>query len=236
MSFGRPHHQKIAAVLASLDAAFLRSHHCYFGGGTAIALRYGEFRESVDIDFLVSDLQAYRSLRSEIREMGMGVLFSNSDAVCWSDVRADQYGIRTRVGSATPDIKFEIVLEARIELAESSSADQVLGVSTLTRTDLAAEKLLANSDRWADYSVHRRDLIDLAMMQLGELEFLTALSKAEGAYGSAVVSDLLKAITRIESVDGELQRCCVAMRIDTHLAKLWQCIRQLRKFYLQRGG
>ncbi|MFM8338733.1 MAG: nucleotidyl transferase AbiEii/AbiGii toxin family protein, partial [Fluviibacter sp.] len=24
-------------------------HHCYFGGGTAIALRYGEYRESVDI-------------------------------------------------------------------------------------------------------------------------------------------------------------------------------------------
>ncbi|MCW2313780.1 nucleotidyl transferase AbiEii/AbiGii toxin family protein [Rhodoferax antarcticus] len=54
--FERPHHQRIAQVLYALDAQLLRDKHCLFGGGTAIALRYGEYRESVDIDFLVSDL------------------------------------------------------------------------------------------------------------------------------------------------------------------------------------
>ena len=34
-----------------------------FGGGTAISLRHGEFRESVDIDFLTCDLAGYRRLR-----------------------------------------------------------------------------------------------------------------------------------------------------------------------------
>ena len=53
--FERPHHQRIAHVLAALDADALRQHACLFGGGTCIALRYGEYRESVDIDFLVSD-------------------------------------------------------------------------------------------------------------------------------------------------------------------------------------
>ena len=235
MSFTRPHHQKIAAVLASLDAEFLRSHQCYFGGGTAIALRFGEFRESVDLDFLVSDMQAYRSLRSQVREIGPAVLFTNPGAVCWSDVRADQYGIRTQVGSVTPDIKFEIVLEGRIELEIPTIANQVLGVSTLTRVDLAAEKLLANSDHWADSAVHRRDLIDLAMLQLTGSEFLVARNKAEAAYGPAVNDDLLKAIAYVESVHGELQRCSRAMKIDSPLAKLWHCIRQLKKLCLQGG-
>ena len=61
--FERPHHQRIASVLQGLDGELLRTHACSFGGGTAIALRYGEFRESVDIDFLVSDLAHYRQLR-----------------------------------------------------------------------------------------------------------------------------------------------------------------------------
>ena len=61
--FERPHHQRIASVLQGLDGELLRTHACSFGGGTAIALRYGEFRESVDIDFLMSDLAHYRQLR-----------------------------------------------------------------------------------------------------------------------------------------------------------------------------
>ena len=50
-----------------MPAAMLRSHHCYFGGGTAIVLRHGEYRESADIDFLVSDIAAYRSLRQRLQ-------------------------------------------------------------------------------------------------------------------------------------------------------------------------
>jgi hypothetical protein len=36
-------------------------------------------------------------------------------------------------------------------------------LSTLAPVDLAAEKLLANADRWADDAVFSRDVIDLAM-------------------------------------------------------------------------
>lgn len=52
--FEREHHQRIAKDLQALDGELLRSLGCLFGGGTCIALRYGEYRESVDIDFLVS--------------------------------------------------------------------------------------------------------------------------------------------------------------------------------------
>jgi len=47
--FSRPHHQRIAKVLESLDADLLKQHNCLFAGGTAIALRYGEYRESVEL-------------------------------------------------------------------------------------------------------------------------------------------------------------------------------------------
>jgi len=49
--FTRPHHQRIAKVLESLDADLLKRHNCLFAWGTAIALGYGEYRESVDIGF-----------------------------------------------------------------------------------------------------------------------------------------------------------------------------------------
>jgi len=58
--FKRPHHQRIAHVLAALKGDELAQHDCWFGGGTCIALRYGEYRESVDIDFLISDAAGYR--------------------------------------------------------------------------------------------------------------------------------------------------------------------------------
>ncbi len=61
--FERPNHQRIAEVLRALDGALLRKNHCWFGGGTALTLRYGEYRESMDIDFLVSDVTGYRTLR-----------------------------------------------------------------------------------------------------------------------------------------------------------------------------
>ena len=50
--FERPHHQHIAAVLAQLNSDLLCENRCLFGGGTAIALAFGEYRESVRIDFM----------------------------------------------------------------------------------------------------------------------------------------------------------------------------------------
>ena len=64
--FERQHHQRIAHVLQALDGPLLSGQGCLFGGGTAIALRHGEYRESVDMDFLVSYLPGYRALRQAL--------------------------------------------------------------------------------------------------------------------------------------------------------------------------
>lgn len=229
--FKRPHHQRIAFVLSALNGELLREHHCYFGGGTAIALRYGEYRESVDIDFMVSDLASYRNLRQLVTtEKGVLVLVrqSHQDSIMQTrDVRADQYGIRTSLQVADQLIKFEIVLEARIVFDSPKATDKICGVTTLTPLDMATSKLLANSDRWADDGVFNRDIIDLAMMKPALPLLNKAVSKAELAYGKAIKQDLHKALEKLKTRDGWLERCLQAMEMDLPKANLWQYLRVL---------
>ncbi|MGA1318950.1 MAG: nucleotidyl transferase AbiEii/AbiGii toxin family protein, partial [Rubrivivax sp.] len=95
--FDRPHHRRIARLLGSLDAGLLDEHGCLFGGGTAIALRFGEYRESVDVDFLVSRLEGYRELRQRLSgPAGIGVILKPGEHLAQlREVRVDQYGVRT---------------------------------------------------------------------------------------------------------------------------------------------
>lgn len=230
--FERPHHQRIAHVLAALDGEVLRQHGCLFGGGTCIALRHGEYRESVDIDFLVSDAAGYRELRqllTGIEGLNAVVRTGAQPLVMLREVRADQYGLRTVLQMDSQAIKFEIVREARIELEAPGKDDVVCGIGTLTPLDLATSKLLANSDWQADDGVFSRDVIDLAMMGQRLPALRLALAKAQQAYGPAVSRDLGKAIDRLQERHGWLERCMQAMAITLPKAVLWQKIRALRK-------
>ena len=230
--FERPHHQRIAQVLRALNAPLLRENHCLFGGGTAIALRYGEYRESVDIDFLVSDLASYRNLRQLLTNPGgiAGIVDENATPLEQiKEVRADQYGIRTALRVADQPIKFEIVLEGRIQLAAPTVKDEVCGVATLSPLDMATSKLLANSDRWGDDGVFNRDVIDLAMMKPSLALLRQALLKAHGAYGDAIRQDLDKALLRLQTRQGWLERCMQAMAMVEPKAVVWQRLRALRR-------
>ena len=230
--FERPHHQKIAQVLHALDGPLLQAHHCLFGGGTAMALRYGEYRESVDIDFLVSDIGSYRSLRQLLTgPQGMAAITRPHAQPLQQtrEMRADQYGIRTTLRVQEQPIKFEIVLEGRIALAAPASSDAICGIATLAPLDMAASKLLANSDRCMDDGVFSRDLIDLAMMAAPLPLLRQAVAKAEQAYGPSILRDLGKAIGRMQERQGWLERCMQAMAINMPKALLWQKIRALRR-------
>ena len=159
-----------------------------------------------------------------------------SDAIVVTDVRADrtrqladQYGVRTLLKVDGADIKFEIVLEGRIELEAPTADDHQCGVATLTPLDMATSKLLANSDRWMDDGVFSRDLIDLAMMKPPLPLLRQAMAKAEGAYGMAVGRDLARAIERMQARPGWLQRCLQAMAMTLPPAQVWQRIRALRR-------
>lgn len=219
-------------MLQALDADALRDAHCLFGGGTCIALRHGEYRESVDVDFIVSDAQGYRSLRQLLTGSHGLAAITRPGAIALEparEIRADQYGIRTQVLMDGHPIKFEVVLEARIALDAPGPQDAVCGVSTLTPRDMATTKLLANADRQADDGVFNRDVIDLAMLGLKLPALREAVAKAEAAYGASVLRDLAKAIGRLRDRAGWLERCMLVMAIDMPKALLWQKVRALQR-------
>lgn len=231
--FEREHHRRIAAVLGALDAGVLAAHACWFGGGTAMALRYGEYRESVDIDFLVSDLGGYRALRQLLTgPSGLSALTRPGAVLTPArELRADQYGLRTLVREGGVTIKFEIVLEARISFDVPGPDDTIAGVATLTPLDLATGKLLALADRWRDDSVYSRDLIDLAMMQPARPLLCAAIDKAAAAYGESVERSLANAVHDLRERPQRLDACMGAMQMRTlSKAQLWTRIKALEKY------
>ncbi|MDB5878743.1 MAG: hypothetical protein JWQ41_2157 [Variovorax sp.] len=104
----------------TLDAPKLAAHHCPFGGGTAMVLHYGEYRESVIIYFPVPDFAGYRAQRQALIDaLGVrAIARSGAMQIATREVRADQYGIRTMLEEDGVQIKFEIVLEACIDLEQ----------------------------------------------------------------------------------------------------------------------
>lgn len=229
--FERKHHQLIAHVLENMDAAVLKSNSCFFAGGTALALLHNEYRESNDIDFMVCETSGYRNLRQLLTgKNGFEALAKTGGRIHQAgEVRADQYGIRGKVEVANVAIKIEIVREARIQFDAPTNHDQICGIATLCTVDLAAEKLLANSDRWLDAAVFSRDVIDLAMMSAGRSQLKSALQKAEVAYGTSIKSDLEKSIDRVLNKAGWLDRCIDAMAISVPKALILQRLVQLAR-------
>jgi predicted nucleotidyltransferase component of viral defense system len=230
MNFVREHHQKIAHVLSSLNSKMFSDNSCYFGGGTAIALKFGEYRESVDIDFMVSDIGGYRQLRNLATEPGgLSNLFSNIDQIDTThEVRADQYGIRSVLKVIGTSIRFEIVLDNRISFDLPSEQDVIAGISCLTLSDLIASKLLANSDRWGDAFVFSRDLIDLAFMKFETKDWAYGFNKAKAAYGDAIQKDFLRACEAFIEKPHHVQRCIQMLKIEYKPSELVEKVRKLK--------
>jgi hypothetical protein len=132
--FERPHHQSVAQVLSALDGTLLRENKCLFGGGTLIALRYGEYRESVDIDFMVSDLAGYRTLR----QLLTGKLLANSDR--WAD---DAAFSRDLIDLAMMRPRLELLREA------VAKAEHAYGRSILQDLEKAIDRM-QNRDGWLE--------------------------------------------------------------------------------------
>ncbi|MBL8205288.1 MAG: nucleotidyl transferase AbiEii/AbiGii toxin family protein [Blastocatellia bacterium] len=215
--FSHPHHQRIFKLLSALDADCLRQCECFFGGGTAIVMLLGEYRESRDIDFLCSSVEGYRTIRNVVFDQGLKGLFKERVREL-REVRSDQYGVRSVLEIDGVAIKFEIVREGRIALVGGNNLE--LPVQALSRIDLFAEKLLANTDRFNDEAVTSRDLIDLAMM----IEFWDGIpreawDKAKAAYGESAVQAFLKGI-KFLSRPQYFARCCETLMIDETVQSL----------------
>ncbi len=185
MEFKRTDHNKIAGLLRNMNAEFLLESRCWFGGGTAIVLTHGEYRRSLDLDFLCSDTDGYRNIRNAVFDHGLPALFWG-EVRQLRDIRSDAYGVRTLVEFEGLAVKFEIVREARVMLTGALSSD--LKVPLLGAVDMFAEKLLANADRCFDRAVAYRDAIDLGRLAdtNGGIIPPAAIEKAEAAYGQDI--------------------------------------------------
>jgi Nucleotidyl transferase AbiEii toxin, Type IV TA system len=111
----------VLQLLQALNAPLLKQSGCYFGGGTAIVLLLGEYRESVDVDLLCASAEGYRTLRNVVNERSLGDVLAQPVTLV-RDVRADRYGIRTFCELDGTPIKLEIVREDRISLTGEDHA------------------------------------------------------------------------------------------------------------------
>jgi Nucleotidyl transferase AbiEii toxin, Type IV TA system len=209
--FVQDYHQLILTVLRHLNAEFFQRCQAYFGGGTLISLKYGEYRLSKDIDFICPMGDSYRLLRRSIFDHGYDALLTDREDIHLpADLQTSQYAVRFAVVVADTAIKVEIVAEDRIILGEPDYPTWS-PVACLNETDCFAEKLLANSDRWADTSIESRDLIDLAMLRFHTDLPVDAITKAEAAY--PVIEPLKRSIRTFQAKPEYRLRCYKSLRI-----------------------
>jgi hypothetical protein len=215
--FERAQHRSVLAVLGAFRADLLSSCKFLFGGGTRIVLELDEYRESHDIDFLCSDSSGYGELRLVATQQGYDGLFSpqRSEELRFPrEMRVDQYGIRFRAIHGDILLGVELIREARIELGPGVRPDWS-PVECLSIDDCYAEKLLANSDRWADRQTLARDLIDLAFLRLrlGPVPE-TVWKRVRDAYKAAPEKDLTKALEALGSDPVYQQHCLKGLRME----------------------
>ena len=208
--YRRALHQRIERLLALLDAQFLEEAECYFGGGTQLVMSHGEFRESRDIDFLVSSRAGLRMLRETVDERTLGRIFKGRIHLA-REVRAERDAIRTFImeDPAAEPLKFEIAVEARIEL--KGAMDDGLGVPRLEVPWAIAEKLLANADHGRAKEHRARDVIDLAFVSLDveDAAILAGYEIAQSAYGRVILRELDE-VVKMLALDTRYRAQCAA--------------------------
>lgn len=235
--YQRAHHRRIASLLNMMDADFLESNQCYFGGGTAIALQLEEYRESVDVDILCSSRQGYLLLRERIFNEGIQGIFKQNVELARA-ARSDQYGVRAICIIENSPIKLEIINENRISL--SGVTKPGIPILCVSRIDSFAEKLLANTDRGADRSTMNRDMIDLMAMCIywGDIPN-QSWQKAKDAYGTSVAVAFQRVVDKLASDENYANNCLLNLgineqfgnKIKEHITRLAQS-HQLENVYL----
>jgi hypothetical protein len=126
-------------------------------------------------------------------------------------------------------VKFEIILEARIEVKGTQSGR--LLVPALDRASCFAEKWLANADRWNDVSVLSRDAIDLAFMlhawQTEDAQAGAAI--AAQACGTAIRDAARSAAAKLVTDVAYRKHCALNLAV-TNAAGLRTGLKKLEKF------
>lgn len=208
--------RRLAALLERFDADRLAQTKFYFAGGCRLAFALGAHRESRDLDFLCSDADGYREMRSAARDAGYRAFFGDGarDLELPREPRIDSYGIRFPVVLAGATVRVELVREARIEL-HPPEREGWTRAPCLATLDCYTEKLLANADRGADPDELSRDLIDLSALRLAHGPIPAgAWAAAERAYGPSVRRDLASSAKRFVELSAYRERCASGLLVS----------------------
>lgn len=207
--FKRPRHRLIQSVLTQFNASYLTQNRIYFGGGTRISMELGEYRESVDIDFLCPDKASYRAVRETVTERSLGHLVRHEFEYP-RNIRFDRYGVRTFIRWQGELVKLEII--SCDDYSLHSAELPGVPVPVIDRAGCFTTKLLANAD--GGLSPPYKDILDLLMMQVtwGEIPE-QAWKAAEQQYGSAVKSAYTTALQSVLKNWARVEQEALAMGI-----------------------
>ncbi len=209
--FKRARHHAIAQVLAHFDAAFLAKYGIGFGGGTRIAMELGEYRESLDIDFICPSTSSYRAVRQVVSTSDLGSLL-NSPLTLLREIRMDRYGIRTAIEHSGLSIKLEFLAFEDWNLP--SAQHELFAVPVLDQSACFTTKLTAACDR--GFAHPFKDVIDLmAMISRWGAAPPDAVQEAERHYGPNLMATVARVIEQVRGLDGPKQADVVtALALD----------------------
>jgi len=198
------HHQIIESALKNFNADFFCANNIVFGGGTRIALELGEFRESIDIDFLCPNRASYRAVREQVDNISLGELVKQ-DFTYLREIRADRDAVRTVISYEGTSIKLEFVSFDNYDLTSCIDSTK-FPIPFLNQSSCFYTKLLANADR--KLVEPHKDLFDILAMykEWGSIP-QEAISLAEKHYGKKVIiPSLIEALHAIIATPKEYEK------------------------------
>lgn len=204
-------HQIIESALNEFNADFFCANNIVFGGGTRIALELGEFRESVDIDFLCPNRDSYRAVREQVMNTTLGLLVKK-DFTYVRDIRADRDAVRTIISHKGIKIKLEFVSFDNYDLKSCFDTTK-FPVPFLDKTSCFYTKLLANADR--KLVSPYKDILDIIAMYKAWGNIPNeAIKLAENRYGKKViVPSLIESINALIKNEKEYEKVAKGLKM-----------------------
>jgi len=194
MEFKIGRHNQIWVLFeTALNRPFLEAHQMLFAGGTLASMRYGEYRESLDLDFLCSDKRAFNDFRANFREAG-DLKYARD-----SRITKDRVQSWIDIGEDTP-LKADFFYEERM----TPTPDRFNGVLCLDPASMMGCKLMACSDRGVETGSEGKDATDIIAIDLyaPPKTFEEGWKKAKDAYGSWLTGQLGKMLARRSLSEG----------------------------------
>lgn len=187
------HHKIIESALENFNADLLYEKNILFGGGTRIALDLGEFRKSVDIDFLCPNKDSYRAVRESVTSASLGALVKE-DFHYVREILFTRDAVRAMFLFRGARLKLEFVCFDNYQI--TPVLDDKFPVPYINPESCFYTKLLANSDRCMAHPY--KDIVDILAMcdAWGDIP-TSSIDGAMSHYGQSVIRDLKRSLDDI---------------------------------------